>query len=86
MVKMLRNEKGRFTGKELDPRIKRSIESERETVKNIETMASALRLTPEDLGLRKSLGGDYEITYATVQIFKNAAKDLGPILAAQPAA
>lgn len=74
MKKMLRDAKGRYSGRELDPRIQKMIESERETVKNIEAISRVLKLTPEDLGLRKGPDGEYQFTYKSYLIICGGAK------------
>lgn len=73
MIKMLRNEKGRFTGRDWDhdPRFQKLLESERGAVKAVLDLCGILKLKPEDLGLKRGRPDEeYQLTYKACQILK----------------
>lgn len=53
MIKMLRDAKGHFTGKEMDPRVKRAIDKEQRKAAAILKVCETFGLTPETFGLKK---------------------------------
>jgi len=69
MAKMLRDETGRFTGAEMDPKIKRMIDQEQEDVKVLLNIAELLKVGPETVGLRKGPSGEYIVSYWAALMF-----------------